>query len=801
MTRWHPAVISRVARVWRRRPVLTVAVVGTMSLALGLSVAMSAILQTVARRALVFPHGADLVQVFDEAPGEGSAGLALSVLDFAEWRHSSSLYRQLAGYSSGDRTVWANGRVRVLPVTAGSGNLLSTLGVPPLLGRLPTIDDEHDVPCAAVATQGTAVSMFGNAPAALTQSVTVDGRSCQVVGIVADQFAFPDDRTGLYTTVAPRAEVIRGSDGRVGVSIAQVQIIGWPQPDATRVQLEAEAKAYFRHQPRARSLHDLLTVTYRDTLRTLGLASVLVLLVALLNLSAVLAVTAAQRLREWAIKGVLGASRSHLLREVIVDALLLVGAGALCGLVMAAGILDRVRALGPTELADVTLHPRLLAVWCLVLVPVIVLNGLPAWIQASRLAVTRGAQLNASGLAATTTGTSRRFLPAVVTVQLSGAIVLVAVCVLFMAAITGVLSRGRGFSADDVVVVPTYRGVDAPIDVYVRDVQHLREALGGHDGMLASLAVDLPVPQMSRSFSLRGEQEGRGSVSFSPSGPVRVLPVGPDYLRAMRTPLIAGRDLRPDDGAHAAPVVVVSHRFAHTRFGQADRALGQVIDVGHVRGRRATIVGVADDVRRSTWQDTDLPVVYTPLAQRELASPTASLGLERILLISRGRDRASLSAALAGTPRTVGLGEPWTLRQARLQEVASLMLYLALAAVFGATALLVIGLGVYAVTSEHVERRRPEFGVRQIAGATPIRAVRPACLAFGRWWMSAVFAGVFVGSSVLVRMGVWQIDAAESAPRVLAASVAVVTVVALVGVVVPLIRIVRRQPAELLREE
>src|SRR5690606_36824442 len=162
---------------------------------------------------------------------------------------------------------------------------------------------------------------------------------------------------------------------RVGVSSAQVQVIGLPQQAGTRLQMQGEAQTYFRNQPRVRSLHDSLTVTYQQTLRTLGLASLLVLAVALLNLSAVLYVTAVQRVREWGIKGVLGASRVDLLREVLVLAVVLVGSGSMAGVVLAAAILERVRTLGPTELSDVALRPRLLAVWGVALLPVIVLNG------------------------------------------------------------------------------------------------------------------------------------------------------------------------------------------------------------------------------------------------------------------------------------------------------------------------------------------------------------------------------------------------------------------------------------------
>lgn len=794
-------VVSRVLRVWRRRPVLTLTVVGTMSLALALSVAMSAILETVARRALVFPNGAELVQLFDEAPDEGSSGSTLPIVGFAEWRQASRLYRQLAAYSSGDATVWVNGRARVLPVTSSSGNLLATLGIAPEAGRLPTIDDEGVVPCPAVATRGTAVTNFGSAEAALNQAVTVDGRPCQVVGVVADRYAFPGDRTGLYITIAPRAEVLRSPDGRVGISIAQVQVLGLPQQAGTTLQMQAEAHTYFRNQPRARSLQDSLTVTYQQTLRTLGLASLLVLAVALLNLSAVLAVTAVQRVREWAIKGVLGASRVDLLQEVLTDALVLVGSGSVGGVVLAMAMLDRVRALGPIELADVALRPELLAVWVMALVPVVLLNGLPAWVQASRLAITRTAHLGAAGVASAASVPARRLLPSIVTVQLSGAIALVAVCLLFMAAITAGLTRARGFDADDVVIIPTFRDVDTPVDVYVRDVQQLRDSLAGRDGAVASLALDLPVPHFDRSFSLRGEQQTRGAISYSPSGPVRVSPVGPEYLRAMRTPLVTGRDLRQDDGAAAPPVVVVSRRFADLRLGGPERAVGQSIDVGYVRGRRATVVGVAEDVRRSTWDDAELPMVYMPLAQRDLSEPTAARALERILLVSRGRDARALSAFLAAAPRSIGLGEPWTLRQARLQEMSSLLLYLTLAAVFGATTLLVVGFGVFAVTSKHVQRSQAEFGVRQVVGATPYRAVTPACLTFGRWWAMGVVVGILVGTALLLRVGLWQVDVASWSPAVLGASAALVTSVAAFGVAVPLIRIVRRQPAQLLREE
>jgi predicted permease len=792
----------RVVRVWRRRPLLSVGVVVTLAGAIALSVTMAAVLEAVSRRATVFPAAADIVVPRDPSPEPGYEGHTIPVTSYAEWRAASPHYQQLVAYQAGELTVASDVRTELVRAVRFSGDLFEALQVLAAAGRLPGRRDEEQQPCAAVLTTRFATTLSGSASQAIDQSILVDGRACVVVGVVDDRFAFPAPETAVFVLMPPRPEVVRRQDGSINVGVRAVQVFGRVKHGVQRDELQAEAARYFSDDAAVASLEDFLTLPYQRTLELLRTSSLAVLVVGVFNVAVLLGATAVQRLREWALKGALGASRRDLWREALLECLILCVPAALLGMGVAYGVIRALALRGPTELVGAQLSLTTLWAWLGVSVGLAAVASVPAWWQASRSGVHVVLSLVMSGVtAAGAPLLARRVMPAILVVQVCVSIVLVAVSLTFADALHRILTADRGFAADDAVVVPTFQVTGAPLAVYLAELTAIQRELSARPGTVASLAVDLPVPHIARAVSLWGDEDSRGIMVYREGAPYRLALVGAQYFHVLRTPMLVGRDFTDADTAGSPPVVVVSRSFAEHEFGSATAALGQRWDPGsRLLSGPATIVGVAADVTRSQWDTRGPAVVYANIGQVTPAAAASQPALARTIVIVRGLPRSLISDVIREYASRLHTGTIWTVWDARRQEVASTLVYVAAAGAFAGVTLLLIAVGVFAVTAEHMHRRRPEMAVRQAVGASPLRAASHVARSLARWWILATVLGamsaawvsrtVIVGEPVDTRV-VW----------IVAASVLVVTAAMGLAVIGPARRAVAIQPAQLLRHD
>jgi predicted permease len=793
--------LRKALRVWRRRPILSIGVVLTLGGAIALGVAMTTVVDAVARRASIFPNADDVVVMHDPSPEPGAHGETIPITAYAEWRATSVHFQEFAAYQIAEVPASADSRTEVVRAVRFSGTLFDVLGVTPIAGRLPGRGDEQAQPCSAVLTRRFATALFGGAPQAIQQNLILEKTVCSVAGVIDDRYAFPSPETMVFTVVAPRADVVRQPDGRVSVSIPQVRVIGTPKTGVARDQLRAEAAQYFSHDAVVNTLRASMAVSYRRTLELLRVSSFAVLAVAVLNVAALLAAAAVERVREWAVKGVLGASPRDLWRESFFESAVLCLPATALGLAVAYGIVRFLTAHGPTELMDATISLWTVTLWLAVSVGLTVTASLPAWWQASRSRVVEGTAIGTAGATAGgATVLARRLMPAIVVVQVCTSMVLVAVSLTFATSVYTTLTRDRGFSADDVAVIPTFRLVSTPVDAYLGELTAIQRTLAEGPGAVASLAVDLPVPHISRAVSFAGDQESRGTLVFRDGQPYRLALVGAQYFELMRTPILVGRDFTSQDSISTPPVAIVSRTFAQRQFGGMTNALGQTWDIGRLLTGSATIVGVAADVTRSVWDYNDIPTVYVSIGQLAGAAEASQPALERTILIVRGLPLARVHEAIRQHASGMNTGTAWTVWDARMQEVAVTFIYLAAAGAFAVVTLLLITIGVFAVTAEQVHRRRPELAVRQAVGASPLRAACSVGVFILRWWALATVLGAGLGAYVSsVAM-----SSDESTARILGVavvSVCVVTGTMLAALVVPARRALSIQPARLLRTD
>jgi len=732
----------------------------------------------------------------------------LAATRYAEWRKQTQGFASLAAYHRVEASVGtqAHETSRVILARA-SGNLFETLGIHPIAGRLLRSSDEGVTPCAAVLTQRYALRAFGGHASALDRALTVEGQSCYVVGVVADRYAFPTVDVDLFTPLSTGVMFTKDARGRMIVGIAQVHVIGQPRPDIHRDVLVAEGSRYFDAPVNIVSFNDMLTASYRRTLEVLWLCSLLVLVVAVFNVTAVMATHALTRVREWGVKGALGASRGALWRETIRESSVVCVTGAAMGFALALESLYVLSRHGPEELAETTVSWEIWLLWLIVTVILIAVTSLPAWWQASRLSRFWSPAVGGLGAgdrtpAVTTLG------PLLLVSQLACGVGLVSVTLLFATTLRETFFVTRGFDADGVVIIPTYWNGSEEANAYVERVQTARGSLlATQPGVEVAVASDVPVPIVQRAFSMSVEDETRGVVMHGDLGSARITAVGPGYFRVMGIPLLVGREFTRQDGVGTTPTVVVSSALAAQWFGSTAAALGQSIQVSGLEGS-AVIVGVAHDVRRSVWDAKELPVIYLQFAQVSHRPGSSSSDRNLILLVKRGLSAGhqglspdSLQQAIQRSVPGLQVGPARSVRSARIQEVQQIAAYVGVSTVFAAVTVLLVALGVFAATSHLVARRTREIAIRQAVGATAAQARRPVATTLVKWWLGAVMGGILVSGAGAKIVDAWQAGLVPMTVANLTWSVMVITTALIIAAWAPLRHAGRVPPALLMRAE
>lgn len=807
------ALLRSTVRPWAGRPLLAVAIAVGLGLAMALGIAMTAVLEAVADQALVYPHGVDIVRTTG-APevGKPAAAETLPVTGFVEWRTTTRGFQDLAAWQHGRAVVTAGSIAEARqPFARVSGNLWATLGVPPVAGRSFSVTDEAPSGSAMV-TQAFATRAFGAAAMAIGQPLRLDDRAYRIVGVVSDRFAFPAPDVQVYVPLPRGADVRRSPEGRVSVSIAQVSVLGRPHAGVARDMIVAEAGRRFGGAVRVESLRDSVSRAYRRTLEILSIAGALVLAVAAFNIAAVMAAHALMRTTEWAIKGALGASRRALWRDAVRESAALCLAGLVLGGILGAAILAGLRQAGPIELRFVTLSWTTVLQWLGVTLALVGLTSIPAWWQASQLSLAGVGGFSTRTAGDTRSRAARVLAPGLLIAQVAVSIGLVAVALLFSTTLHDALTADHGFDADDVVMVPTRRAASVAPAVFHAQLDTVRQALTTTlttmDGRgRVSLAADLPILPFARTLSLASREGDSGSVLHGDEGSARLAVVGPAYVDVMGIPLIAGRDFVEADVAGSAGAAIVSRTLATSRFGSPAAALGRTLRVGSLLPAPATIVGVVGDVRRTAWADDDLPVIYVDYRQVDAKARTTDPGSQMVLLVRppastpapAGQEARRITETIRRVQPDLPVAAPRTVREARLDELSSTTLYLVMAALFAVVTTALIALGVFAVVSNQVDRRRVELAIRQSAGATPAQARRAVLGTLATWGICGAILGALLAAGGLRFAAAMQANLAPVTVTIVAGSVAIIMVTVGLAALIPLRRAARVDPGILLR--
>jgi len=715
---------------------LTITVVVTLALGIGANAAIFSVVRGVLLRPLANRDEDRLVYIRQSAPGIGAANVVFSVPEIQDLRRRVKTLTAFGDFSTIAFTMVGLGEPRVVSAGVVGGSYFDVMGLRPVLGRLLTqADDGPTAAGAAVLTHRFWTTALKSDPSVIGRTVRLDTRLATIVGVLEPSVPYPAETEIIANVVtSPHHLSATMVEGRVH---RMTEIFGRLAPgadlEAARTELRAVHGAILREHPEAYSpradfridavlLRDQITANARTVLLVLLAASALVFIIACSNVANLILARSVRREGELAVRAALGARTWALRRTLLAESLLLCGAGAVLGVIVArpmVAILSRYAARFSVRALDVTVDASLLWVGVgLAVAAAALLAFVPRLPSAD---ASNGFGLS-NGSARLTTGTNRR-LRAFAVMQVAASFVLLAGAGMLLTTLLALQATRTGLNMRNVlalhVPVMSYgRTPDQVTGFYKEAMRRITELPG-----VERVAVGTMVPWREAGAFGPGFQfsvEGYAKENGEEDPRARFRTVSPGFFASLGIPIVAGRDFTDADRRDAAPVVIVSESVAQRMFPNRDGVnrgfmwtdpVMRFIDVG--TGPRR-IVGIVADVDDENVVPGPALTVYHPFEQE--------IGGGRLFVHAR-TDPYALVPSITRIIRDLSAEQPVeqvaTLEDVRAEVLAPNRLNTLVFGGFAAVALMIAVVGVAGVLAFSVSARTREFGIRLAIGSAP----------------------------------------------------------------------------------
>jgi putative ABC transport system permease protein len=799
-------------RTLAKAPGFTAAVVLILAVGIGANTAMFSVLNGVVLKPLNYPDAGRIVRVLSRSTDTGATPNALPGGDEIDISGLHETFEALAYYRGGEMGVQLSDHAEFVGTQLVHPDFFRVFSLPPVAGRPFTPQDAQQ---SAIVSLSFAQRNFATAAAALGRTLFIESRNYEIVGVMPVQMQFPaNTEVWAADSLQPENRNRSGFNYRVVAKLASGVSL-----EAANSRLSALALQLGTSFPDTNGHRTFVTMPVRDnlvsgvraTLFVMMGAVALVLLIACANVANLMLARSSGRSREIAVRAALGASRRHLIGQLLAESLLLALAAGVIGVLIARVGTSVLLGIGTRyvpvpRIQDVQVDWGVLLFAAGISVLTAVAFGLIPFHEISRIGL-RDAMAQAGSRGQVGRG-SQRMRSALVIAQIALSFTLAINAGLLLRSFVALTDVPLGFRADHLLV--TYAHAPARGSIfdksglgnYLRAGQSLDDVvaeLKRIPGVVSAGAVmGLPTGQYdsSGSYAIEGKQTFSGDYRLLPHAGFRLS--GPGYFATMGVPLVRGRDFSSSDLHDTQAVAIVSEALARQSFPNED-PIGHRIMCGlDLPVQWATIVGIVGDVRQASPASRPEAQLYMPLRQHPFAANEIQIALRT------GRSPESLIPAVREIVRSVNpdIATKFTTMETSVSDsIATPRFRMTLVSTFASIALLLAAAGMYAVMSYTTTQRLTEFAVRLALGAefrNIIRLVLGGAARLAAVGVAAGFVLAVAANRVIAAMlfGIDNMDVMTYAGVLLA-----IVPVVMIAAAVPALRAARVDPQSALRAD